>query len=107
MSFFNSQMSFSPQISVKNLIFEDCHYGLIRWKEDAQYGEEAGVSFSNPDFVKLAEAMHCKGVRINNAGELIPAIQKGFTENVPVIIDVPVDYSENMRLTESLKNLPK
>ncbi|MCH3951014.1 MAG: acetolactate synthase large subunit [Acidaminococcus sp.] len=89
------------------IIFEDCHYGLIRWKEDAQYGEEAGVSFSNPDFVKLAEAMHCKGVRINNAGELIPAIQKGFTENVPVIIDVPVDYSENMRLTESLKNLPK
>lgn len=51
--------------------------------------------------------MHCKGVRINSPDELIPAIENGFLESVPVIIDLPVDYSENMKLTEALQNLPQ
>ena len=88
------------------VIWEDSHYGLIKWKEEAQYGREAYVDFSNPDFVRLAEAMHCKGIRIQSPEELIPAIQNGFKENVPVIIDLPVDYSENMKLSEALKKLP-
>ena len=89
------------------VIFEDLHYGLIRWKEEAQYGRDACVDFTNPDFVLLAEAMHCKGVRISSPDELIPAVENGFRESVPVIIDLPVDYSENMKLTKTLRNLPE
>lgn len=88
------------------VIFEDEHYGLIKWKEEAQYAKPASVSFTNPDFVALAKAMRCEGTRIEKADDLIPAIQKGFTYDVPYIIDVPVDYSENMKLTNTLKQLP-
>jgi acetolactate synthase-1/2/3 large subunit len=81
-------------------IFEDEHYSLIKWKEEAQYGQAASVSFTNPDFVALAKAMRCEGTRIEKAEDLIPAIKKGFT------YDVPVNYSENMKLTNALKQLP-
>lgn len=88
------------------VIFEDEHYGLIKWKEEAQYSKAASVSFTNTDFVALAKAMRCEDTRIEKAEDLIPAIKKGFTYDVPYIIDVPVDYSENMKLTNALKQLP-
>lgn len=87
------------------VIFNDSFYGLIKWKEQDQYGEEMYTGFSNPDFVKYAEAMHCLGVRIQKAEDLIPAIQEGFKKTVPVIIDLPVDYSENQKLSANLKKL--
>ena len=41
------------------LIWEDSSYGLIKWKEQEQFGgEHCYVDFSNPDFKLLAEAMH-------------------------------------------------
>ena len=87
------------------VIFHDSEYGLIKWKEEEQYGRAAFVDFTNPDFVALAEAMHCKGVRVNSAAELSEAIRNGFEEKVPVIIDTPVDYSANEELSAELRSL--
>ena len=50
------------------LIWEDSSYGLIKWKEQEQFGgEHCYVDFTNPDFKMLAEAMHCKGNRVEKA----------------------------------------
>lgn len=87
------------------LVFNDCSYGLIKWKEEDRYGENFYVDFTNPDFVKFAESMHAIGYRINSAQELIPTLEKAFEQKVPVIIDCPVDYRENTKLTEHLKEL--
>ena len=87
------------------VIFHDSEYGLIKWKEEEQYVRAAFVDFTNPDFVALAETMHCKGVRVNSAAELSEAIRKGFEEKVPVIIDTPVDYSANEELSAELRSL--
>src|SRR5213594_1015993 len=38
------------------LIFRDDGYGVIRWKQERQFGHTAGVDFGNPDFVALARA---------------------------------------------------
>ena len=55
------------------LIWEDSSYGLIKWKEQEQlHGEDCYVDFTNPDFKMLAEAMHCKGYRVEKAEDLIP-----------------------------------
>ena len=53
------------------------------------------------------ERMHAIGYRINSAQELIPTLEKAFEQKVPVIIDCPVDYRENTKLTEHLKELIK
>ncbi len=88
------------------LIWEDSSYGLIKWKEQEQFGgEHCYVDFTNPDFKKLAEAMHCKGYRIEKAEELIPTLEEAFRNEEPSVIVVPVDYSENMKLSEHLKEV--
>ena len=50
----------------------------------------------------LAKSLNMWGAQINSAGEFIPALQEAFKQKGPAIIGVPVDYSENMRLTEHL-----
>lgn len=87
------------------LIFNDSSYGLIKWRQMDQYGESHNVDFTNPDFIRLAEAMNCKGYRITGPDELIPALNDAFQQAVPVIIDCPVDYSENVKLTKHLKEI--
>lgn len=82
------------------LIFNDGGYGLIEWKQHNQYNEAAFVKFGNPDFVKLAESMGLKGYRVEKAAELIPILKQAFEQPVPTLIDCPVDYSENLYLTQ-------
>ncbi len=89
------------------LIFNDASYGLIKWKQDMHYGHHEYVDFTNPDFVKFAESVGAVGYRIKKAEELLPTLQKAFKQNKPVIIDCPVDYSENMKLTHHLEELVK
>lgn len=88
------------------LIWEDSSYGLIKWKEQEQFsGEHCYVDFTNPDFKLLAEAMHCKGYRVEKASDLIPTLEEAFRQTVPSVIVVPVDYSENMKLSAHLKEV--
>jgi acetolactate synthase-1/2/3 large subunit len=87
------------------LIFNDGGYGLINWKQIREFGKPFGTSFNNPDFVKLAESFGAKGYRIGKAKELIPVLEEAFSQAVPSIIDCPVDYSENLKLTQKLGNL--
>jgi len=83
------------------LIFDDAGYGVIRWKQKMRFGRAAGVDFGNPDFVKLAEAFDCRGVRIESAAALRPALEAALRAPVPVLIDCPVDYAENDHLVEA------
>lgn len=87
------------------LIFNDSSYGLIKWKQQEQYGESCFVDYTNPDFVKFAESMHAIGYRVTKAEELLPTLEEAFNQKVPVIIDCPVDYAENMKLSNDLKKM--
>jgi acetolactate synthase I/II/III large subunit len=87
------------------LIFNDSSYGLIKWKQMDRFGSETFVEFTNPDFVKYAEAMGAKGYRIKRAEDLIPTLKEACSLNIPSIIDCPVDYRENVKLTRTLKEL--
>ena len=70
-----------------------------------QFGHHAYVDFTNPDFVKFAESVGAIGYRIEKTEDLLPTLEEAFTQDRPVIIDCPVDYGENMKLTEHLKEL--
>jgi acetolactate synthase-1/2/3 large subunit len=87
------------------LIFDDKSYGLIKWKQDMQYGHHSYVDFTNPDFVKFAESVGAIGYRIEKTEDLLPTLTKAFKADKPVIIDCPVDYRENMKLTAHLEAL--
>jgi len=87
------------------LIFNDSSYGLIKWKQEEKFGESNNISFTNPDFVKYAEAMGLKGYRVNKAEDLVPMLKEALEQKVPTIIDCSVDYRENLKLTNQLKEL--
>ncbi|MDT5013472.1 MAG: acetolactate synthase large subunit [Mycobacterium sp.] len=87
------------------LIWEDCGYGLIEWKMDLELGDHYYVDFTNPDVVKFAESFGAKGYRITSADELLPALKKALDDDGVSIISCPVDYSENLRLTDRLGEL--
>jgi acetolactate synthase-1/2/3 large subunit len=84
------------------LVFNDGKYGLIEWKQINQFGRTYGVSFDNPDFVALAKSFGAAGYRVKSADELQPILHEAFSTNRPCVVDVPVDYRENLNLTEKL-----
>ncbi|WP_009633915.1 acetolactate synthase large subunit [Synechocystis sp. PCC 7509] len=87
------------------LIFNDGGYGLIEWKQQNQFGSSSYVHFGNPDFVKFAESMGLKGYRVESATDFIPILKTALAQNVPAVIDCPVDYRENSRFTQKSGDL--
>ena len=93
------------KIAIIVMIWNDSKYGLIKWHQDRKFGRDAHIDFTNPDFIKYAESFGAKGYRVESANDLIPTINQAIEDDTVVIIDVAVDYSENMKLTEKLGNL--
>jgi acetolactate synthase-1/2/3 large subunit len=87
------------------LIWNDSEYGLITWHQLRRFGRPSHVAFKNPDFVKYAESFGAKGYRVERAKDLLPILKQAIADDTVVIVDCPVDYSENMKLTEKLKEL--
>ncbi len=92
-------------LAIVLMVWNDSKYGLIEWHQNKKFGRDSNIDFKNPDFVKYAESFGAKGYRVNSAAELLPTIERAIADNTVVVIDVPVDYSENMKLTEKLGNL--
>uniref|UniRef100_B8HJV4 Thiamine pyrophosphate protein domain protein TPP-binding n=1 Tax=Cyanothece sp. (strain PCC 7425 / ATCC 29141) TaxID=395961 RepID=B8HJV4_CYAP4 len=82
------------------IIFNDGGYGLIELKQQRHYGQSSFVHFGNPDFVRLAESMGLKGYRIESALDFIPTLKTALEQEVPTVIDCPVDYRENLRFNQ-------
>jgi acetolactate synthase-1/2/3 large subunit len=82
------------------IIFNDGGYGLIEWKQLNQFGESSFIKFTNPDFVAFAESMGLKGYRIESTYDFVPTLKDALEQDVPVVIDCPIDYSENLSFTQ-------
>lgn len=87
------------------LVWRDDGYGVIRWNQEVRFGRTTAVEFGNPDLVKFAQSFGAIGLRVSESSELRPCLDAALTHKVPVVIDCPVDYSENLKLTERLKAL--
>ncbi len=92
-------------VAIVILVWNDSKYGLIKWHQDRRFGRDAQIEFNNPDLVKYAESFDAKGYRVEAADELLPILRQAIADDTVVLIDCPVDYSENMKLTEKLGNL--
>jgi acetolactate synthase-1/2/3 large subunit len=85
------------------VVWEDGGYGLITWKQELEFDRHFGTDFTNPDFVKVVEGFGCAARRIGAGGELREALEEAFERSDrPSVIVVPVDYSENLKLSRRL-----
>ena len=86
-------------------LWNDSEYGLIAWHRLRRFGRPSHVDFKTSDFVKYAESLGAKRYRMEQADDLGSLLKQCFAENTVSIIDCPVDYSENMKLTKHLNDL--
>lgn len=90
------------------VILNDNGYGMIKWKQEGMGLADYGLDFSNPDFVKLAESFGGQGYRIGSADEFKSTLENCLNSKGIHLIEVPVDYSENVSaLGASLKDRTK
>jgi acetolactate synthase-1/2/3 large subunit len=92
-------------LNVVVVIFRDNGYGSIRWKQLERFGHSAGVDFGNPDFVAFARSFGVEGYRVEKAADIIPVMENALDSSGPAVVDIPVDYGENLELTKHLGNL--
>lgn len=92
-------------LNVNVLILNDSTYGMIKWKQKADGYADFGLDFTNPDFVKLAEAYGARGHRVESLDQLGPILEKCRETPGVDIIDCPLDYSVNIPLLN--EEIPK
>lgn len=85
-----------------HLIWNDGSYNMVEFQEEMKYDRSSGVHFGPVDFVKYAEAFGAKGLRATSKAKLETAIQEGLATEGPVIIDIPIDYSDNKELGKTI-----
>lgn len=85
-----------------HVIWNSHSYDMVAFQEQVHYGETAAITLGNYDVVKFAEAFGCKGYEITAADQLEGVFKEAFQSDVPVLINVPVDYSLNVRLMQDV-----
>jgi len=87
------------------MVWEDNMYGLIAWKQTNEFGRHTDLSFGNPDWMQLAGAFGWHGHHVTSADNLLGSITTALNESGPSLIVLPIDYRENLLLTERMGNI--
>jgi len=87
---------FAEHLPVKTVIINNSGHGMVRQWQRIIYKERyCAIDLPQiPDWVKLAEAYGCVGLRVSKPSEVVPAIEKMLSTPAPVILDVIVDKDE-------------
>ncbi len=87
---------YDHQLAVKSVIINNGGHGMVRQWQGIIYKERfCSIDFKgSPDFVKLADAFGCAGIRATKPSEVRPALEKALATPGPVVVDVWVDKWE-------------
>ena len=85
-----------------NVIWENRQFGSIVWKQDKKFGRHFGVDFTNPDYVKLAEAFGMPAWRCEAVEDFGKHLRHALTLDLPSLIVLPIDYSLDVAISEEL-----
>ena len=85
------------KLPVKVAIMNNQHHGMVRQWQDLFYEGRHAQSRLNPvDFVKLAEANHCVGIRVETRDQVRPAIARAMqVTDRPTVVEFMVEQAEN------------
>lgn len=85
-----------------HLVWIDGAYDMVRFQQMAKYGRASGVEFGPVDIVQFAEAFGARGFGIESPDQIAATLKRALEMQGPVVIGIPVDYSDNYRLMEML-----
>ena len=86
------------KVPVKIAILNNGYLGMVRqWQQLFYRGRYSQVDIEgSPDFVKIAEAYGAKGIRVDKAEEVEPALKRALATPGPVVLDFKVSREENV-----------
>jgi acetolactate synthase I/II/III large subunit len=85
---------------IVNVVWENRQFGSIVWKQESRFGEHFGTDFTNPDFVKLADAFGMPAWRCEAVDDFARHLGHALTLDVPSLIVLPIDYSLDVAISE-------
>jgi acetolactate synthase-1/2/3 large subunit len=89
--------------NIVHLVWIDGTYNMVAVQEALKYGRKSGIDFGPVDLVKYAEAFGATGRMIRTPDEIAPVLKEALDHSGPIIVGVPVDYSDNHKLFEMVK----
>ena len=72
---------------------------MVEFQEEMKYKRSAGVEFGPVDYVKYANH---SGKRLVTNQEIRSALKEGYATEGPVLIDIPVNYKDNIKLSTNV-----
>ncbi|KIN37409.1 Acetolactate synthase, catabolic [Bacillus subtilis] len=90
---------------IVHIVWNDSTYDMVAFQQLKKYNRTSAVDFGNIDIVKYAESFGATGLRVESPDQLADVLRQGMNAEGPVIIDVSVDYSDNINLASD--KLPK
>ncbi|NNF64951.1 MAG: acetolactate synthase large subunit [Acidimicrobiia bacterium] len=86
------------KIPVKVVLMNNSSLGMVKQWQRLFYDERyssVDLTTHTPDYVKLAEAMGCVGIRVDSRDDVRPALEKALAvEDQPVVVEVKADPDE-------------
>lgn len=86
------------RLAYVNVVWTDRRYGVIELNQKRRFGRTFGVEFTNPDIVQYAGSFGIPAWRVEQADDFAPLLHRALNMDVPTLIEVPTDYTENMKL---------
>lgn len=82
------------KLPVKTVVFNNGVLGFVALEMKAAGFVELGTDLKNPNFAAMANAMGILGIRVEDPGDLVGALDRAFAHDGPVVIDVVVATQE-------------
>ncbi|RLM02120.1 acetolactate synthase large subunit [Gibbsiella quercinecans] len=100
--FMQSSMELETAVRLKtnivHIVWVDNAYNMVEMQEVKKYDRKSGVEFGPIDFKQYAEACGAVGFNVASVEELRPVLRKAMDIQGPVVVAIPVDYSDNYKL---------
>jgi acetolactate synthase-1/2/3 large subunit len=85
-------------------VWRDGSYNMVKESEMIKYNRKSGVDFGSVDLVDYAHAFGAIGYEARNSAELPAIFDDALLQTKPVLIDIPIDYSDNHDLFVTVNN---
>jgi acetolactate synthase I/II/III large subunit len=84
-----------------HFVWRDGSYNMVKEQELMKYKRESGVEFGKVNLIDFAKSFGAKGYELDSPSDFKEIYAEAASQTVPVLIDVPIDYSDNHKLFEA------
>ncbi|MEJ2088256.1 MAG: thiamine pyrophosphate-dependent enzyme, partial [Gammaproteobacteria bacterium] len=84
----------------------DGGYGVLRWLQETRFGRVNETDLGKMNFAKMAESMGVPGERVQSVEAFEQALDAGFEQDGPYLIDVDMECFSPMEISIMPKKKP-